>query len=169
LRTVCASAVCIDTSFLAKEIVFIPIVIEFHDSITLVTTFADRLRRARIARNLTQAELAWASGLSQSSIANYENGSRRTAKNIFTLAEVLRVPPQWLALGKGHMNAAVTAGDASAGYAGGRFALAEQRGQWALWPFARIAPENYWALDSGARELIEEAVVNLVASIKRKP
>src|SRR3546814_8331452 len=61
-----------------------------HRSITKVKTFATRLLRARHARGLSQKALARATGLSQSAIASYENGTRKSAKGIFKLAEALQ-------------------------------------------------------------------------------
>ncbi len=80
-----------------------PNVIELNRSITNVNIFAERLRRTRTLRGLSQAALASACGVSQSAIANYENGSRKIAKNIFLLAEILNVNPIWLSQGTGPM------------------------------------------------------------------
>src|SRR3546814_1186413 len=77
-------------------------------SITFVNEFADRLRHARQLRGLTQAALARACGLSQGAIANYEEKSRRTAKEIFKLADALRVSHVWLSRGFGLMEPKAT-------------------------------------------------------------
>ena len=34
------------------------------------------LRQIRLAKNLTQAEVAWAAGITQAALSNYENGKR---------------------------------------------------------------------------------------------
>jgi transcriptional regulator with XRE-family HTH domain len=34
------------------------------------------LRQQRLAHNLTQAEVAWAAGITQAALSNYENGKR---------------------------------------------------------------------------------------------
>src|SRR5690606_37191758 len=84
-------------------IVVITNVFAFHRPITNVNTFGNRLRYARSLRRLTQAELARACGLSQGAIGNYEADSRRSAKEIFRIAEALDVSAAWLAMGTGPM------------------------------------------------------------------
>src|SRR3546814_13056461 len=114
-------------------------VISLSYSITFVNEFADRLRHARQLRGLTQAALARACGLSQGAIANYEGKSRRTAKEIFKLADALRVSPVWLSRGFGLMepNAppAIAAADASVKATGQPHATASR-------PFPSISPET---------------------------
>ncbi len=149
-------------------LILIAIVIGLRDSITFVKTFADRLRFARISRHLTQAELAQASGLSQSAIANYENGSRRSAKNIFRLAEALQVRAQWLAEGKGGMDAVPHENDAyPAAKGASALVLSDPRQVETPWPFQNIRPETYWALDAASRTVIENTVASLMASLKK--
>lgn len=43
------------------------------------------------------------SGLSQSAVASYETGERRSTRALLKLATVLKVEPQWLDTGKGAM------------------------------------------------------------------
>lgn len=147
--------------------ILIAIVIELRDSITIVNTFADRLRLARTARRLTQAELASACGLSQSAIANYENGSRRSPKNVFPLAAALHVQAQWLAEGKGGMEA-LPYGDGNAlRQDASALVLSEHMNNWTPWPFQQIPPDTYWSLDATSRTLIENTVATLIASLKK--
>ena len=146
--------------------------IELQVSITYVNTFADRLRSTRIQRGLTQAQLALASGLSQSAIANYERGSRRMPQNIFPLAHALQVDAQWLAEGKDSASAALygasqASSDASARQAASSLPLHEHTRQGSSWPFVQIPPSDYWSLNATARTLIENTVATLIASLRK--
>ncbi len=152
-------------------LILIAIVIEVSVSITIVNTFADRLLFARNMRRLTQAELARACGMSQSAIANYENGSRRSPKSIFALADALQVQAQWLAEGKGGMEAPPYNAPHPAGSAKQpphpAHTLSEPLPILAPWPFPKISPDTYWSLDSNARLLIENTVGSLITSLKK--
>ena len=57
---------------------------------------SDRLREAREARGLTQAQLADLSGVSQGTIGNVESGLRGYGKSIVDIARVLGVSPEYL-------------------------------------------------------------------------
>lgn len=70
-----------------------------------MSTLAQRLQRARQAVDLTQAQLARATGLSQSTIGMLESGTNRGTAKIAQLARVLGVTPIWLADGVGPMHA----------------------------------------------------------------
>lgn len=67
-----------------------------------------RLRHARKLRGLTQQELAKASGVKQASISEVETGESKSpvGTNLIKLALSLNVSPEWLASGKGQMQAA---------------------------------------------------------------
>lgn len=151
-------------SKISNVIEIIPNVIEYPDSITYVTTFAERLRFARGLRRLTQAELARASGISQSAIANYESSARQFPKAIFRLASVLKVSAQWLAEGTGPMEH-----DAPA-LAASRLALADGKPAPPVldWPFRDISPEIYWSLSDSDRDLVENTIAGLIASLLHK-
>lgn len=138
--------------------------IEYPDSITNVNSFADRLRFARTLRNLTQAQLARASGVSQSAIANYENNTRRFPKSIFRLATALNVSAQWLLEGTGPMDH-----DAPA-LAGSRLGVADgtPRPTVSDWPFRDISPEIFWSLSDADRTLVENTIAGLIASLLNK-
>lgn len=71
----------------------------------MVSTFSERLLHARVQRGLSQNQLATLCGLSQSTIASYETGSRQHSRHIFDLAKVLKVNPLWLERGTGPMYA----------------------------------------------------------------
>ena len=63
----------------------------------LAQKVAQRLRRARRKRGLSQKGLAKLSGLSQTAISAYERGAMEpTVSNLLALARALRVSPQWL-------------------------------------------------------------------------
>lgn len=156
--------------FISFVFILIAIVIEQRDSITIVENFADRLRLARMARGMTQAELARACGVSQSAIANYESGSRRSAKTIFRLAHALQVQAHWLAEGKGDMSEPYLPGaspSSSSPYGSQALQLSEHLHPWGPWPFTHIQPDHYWALDASSRSLIENTVASLISSLRK--
>lgn len=124
--------------------------------------FAERLRYARQLQGLTQAALAKACGLSQGAIANYEGKSRQSAKEIFRLAEALRVSPIWLSQGMGPMELTVTP---SIEATEARVADASRTHAGASWPFPSISPEQYWALPEKERQIIEKAVAAMLVSL----
>ena len=67
-------------------------------------SYGERLRRARLAVGMTQAELAKRAGYShQSGIGNIEAGKRDGAGKTATLAKVLQIDPYWLETGEGDM------------------------------------------------------------------
>lgn len=140
--------------------------IGFNHSITFVSKFADRLRQARLLRGYTQAALARACGLSQGAIANYENKSRKTAKDIFKLADALRVNPIWLVQGVGPMEQPPTPAalppPADAWLAETAGGTRNDR-----WPFAGIPADQFWALSEHDRKLIENTISTLIESLKR--
>lgn len=127
--------------------------------------FADRLRRARNLRGMSQSALAKACGLSQGAIANYENKTRQTAKGIFQLAEALQVSPAWLAQGIGPMEAADPANAAHSTY---RLSDAAHAAQHGLWPFKNISPDVYWSLSRKDRNIVEDTLASLIRSFQTK-
>lgn len=83
---------------------------ESHDGITITTpksldSFAERLAFLREERQLTQAQLAAKSGLSQATIGNLETGRNKGTKKILELAKALHITPEWLIQG-GNLNQA---------------------------------------------------------------
>jgi len=63
-------------------------------------TFGDRLKQARLAKNLLQTELAELVNISSPMLNQVERGSRNaTAPLIAILAEVLEVTTDWLIYG----------------------------------------------------------------------
>lgn len=120
-------------------------------------TFANRLRYARELRCLTQAELARAAKVSQSAIANYENGTRKSAKNIFKLAGALQLSPRWLAEGVPPM-------EPSLSEPGSEY-FAENSAQ-SLWPFQLISPLQWDALSERDKQVVEHTITALLHTKK---
>ena len=131
-------------------------VFEIDGPITFVKTFGDRLRHARTLRKLTQKELARACGLSQGAIGNYEANSRRSAKDVFRLADALDVEPAWLAMGTGPMKRAPAQGVAE-----GRDPQVSQ-----AWPFPEIDPQRIWALSAKQRDVLANAISGLLEAME---
>lgn len=69
--------------------------------ITNVMTIAERLKQARDELGLTQIQLAAKAAVTQSTIANIENGIRKRPRDLVNLAKALNVDPAWLESGKG--------------------------------------------------------------------
>lgn len=152
-------------------IISITNVVELNCSITFVNDFAERLRFARTMRNLSQAALAKACGLSQSAIGNYENRTRKNAKGIFRIAEVLGVNPGWLVMGTGPMLALPASSPSQAHYQISDSPAnqpATPLQQLAVWPFELLPPEEFWSLSQQDRKLIEQAVISLTRSLRQK-
>ncbi|WII94979.1 helix-turn-helix domain-containing protein [Moraxella haemolytica] len=64
----------------------------------------DRLKAARKAAKLTQAEVAEkVADLTQSAYSQLESGKTKSTNAIFELANILQVNPKWLATGEGEM------------------------------------------------------------------
>ncbi|TEA79124.1 helix-turn-helix domain-containing protein [Allopusillimonas ginsengisoli] len=128
--------------------------------------FADRLRHARHLRGLSQSELARSCGLSQGAISNYESASRKTAKDVFRLAEALKVNAAWLGTGRGSMEPLPAAPDTGFSYRLSDPGLppASQ----GLWPFPSISSADFWALSPKERLVIEETVLSLLQSFGKK-
>ena len=116
-------------------------------------TFADRLRYARALRGLSQAGLARLCGLSQSAISSYENGTRQAPKKLLSLAQILEVDIYWLSRGQGEP----TPGPGAPG------TVAE-----GPWPFSSIDPKQFWSLNRKDRQVVENAVSTLIASLLAK-
>jgi transcriptional regulator with XRE-family HTH domain len=128
-----------------------------------VNSFAERLSHARTLRGLSQASLARACKLSQGAIGNYERGMRHSAKRIFKIAEVLQVNAQWLSEGIGPMeplsSPALT-----------HYELTDPRPPQhvSVWPFQDISPDDYWSLTRDDRITVEQTLIALVASLRKK-
>lgn len=75
--------------------------------------FKDRLKAARKHAQLNQAELAKASGLTQTSISDLERGKSKGTAFVAQLALACGVDTMWLAEGKGEMISGVLGADAA--------------------------------------------------------
>lgn len=67
----------------------------------VMDTLAKRLRFARKERELTQEQLAEASGVKQSDISKLERGTSQTTTGLVRLASALHCHPEWLDTGDG--------------------------------------------------------------------
>ncbi|GAB3338666.1 helix-turn-helix transcriptional regulator [Bordetella tumulicola] len=103
--------------------------------------------------------MARACGLSQSTIASYENGERKSSRSFRKIANVLRVELDWLETGKGPMERrdhypSTSASDAyplrEPGNASG--ALSPP----AAWPFPSVSPMQINALSASDRQELEK-------------
>lgn len=103
-------------------------------------------------RGLSQAALARASGVSQSAIASYENGTRKSTQKIFRLAQALQVDPVWLGMGTGPIEPAPPG-----------HPLRDAGG---AWPFPGIPPEAYWSLSGAERSAIEDTVSAMMRAFR---
>jgi len=110
-------------------------------------------------RHHTQQSLARACDLSQSTIASYENGERRSSRSFRKIASVLRVELDWLETGKGPMEKRDAYG---ASDAAGAHTLKEPEGQPgkpappAAWPFPSVSPMQINALSASDRREVDK-------------
>lgn len=74
---------------------------QVRSTITVVKTIAERLKRAREDKHLTQPELAARAGVSQGTIGNIEAGLRKNPRELLAIAAALGVEAEWLKSGKG--------------------------------------------------------------------
>ncbi|OZI69858.1 hypothetical protein CAL24_22080 [Bordetella genomosp. 2] len=125
----------------------------------LVKTFSDRLKYARTLRRHTQDSLARASGLSQSSIAGYESGQRRSSRSSRKLASVLRIELDWLETGKGPMekrDAYSLPGTSGPHVLTEPAGPAGPAGTQAPWPFPTVPPSLIQALSASDRNEVDK-------------
>ncbi|OZI20675.1 hypothetical protein CAL26_24665 [Bordetella genomosp. 9] len=130
--------------------------------------FSDRLRHARALRGYTQAELARLAGLSQSAVASYESGERKSSRGLFKLAAALRIEAQWLDTGKGPMER--PADLYANAMAGQRYALMEDGAQASFglsgkdldWPFPNIPRGRYEGLATRDKRHLENMVAAFI-------
>ncbi|HOD33765.1 MAG TPA: helix-turn-helix domain-containing protein, partial [Holophaga sp.] len=66
-----------------------------------ISTMANRLRRARLLRGLTQETLAQRLAIHAHTVKRWEKRGRMHPENLPRVAEALGVPPLWLATGEG--------------------------------------------------------------------
>ncbi len=81
-------------------------VMQWAETITSVTTIAERMKEARLAAGLTQAALAKKAGVSQSTIGNFEAGRGAVPRELLAIAAAANVRAEWLKTGQNPKHAA---------------------------------------------------------------
>lgn len=76
------------------------IVIDVENKIQRMQTLAKRLKEARTRLDISQAKLAKMAGVSQSTIANIESGTRFEPQKVVQIARALGVSAEWLIEGR---------------------------------------------------------------------
>lgn len=112
-----------------------------------------RLREARLAKGYSQEELANRSGVSQGTIANIENGHRKQPRGLLNIARALSIDPSFLLTGQ----------PAGFGAPMATVLKAQEESPQYGWPFVRITSQQWFALPSDQREMIE---VQIAATIE---
>jgi transcriptional regulator with XRE-family HTH domain len=133
-----------------------------------VKKFSDRLRHVRLLRGYTQSELARRASLSQSAVASYESGERKSSRALFKLAAALHVEAQWLDTGKGPMER--PADVYSTGTVGHRYTLMENGTQGTFgdpykninWPFPNIPRDRYETLSARDKRHLENMIAAFI-------
>lgn len=98
-------------------------------------------------------------GLTQSAISNYENGTRRDAREILELSRALNVSAVWLRKGVGKME-----------FLDDRYTLSEpQEGAPIVsWPFRLFSVDEVVALADSERELLDRTLRHLLDGMKKR-
>lgn len=117
-------------------------------------TFAERLLSLRTKQGYTQEQLATLCGVSQSTIASYESGTRLHPRNLLSLAKALGVSPLWLEKGQGNITP-TTLHEASQPYHN------------SAWPFKQTSPNEYKALSAQQQQVVEDVLRTLVSSFSK--
>lgn len=108
-----------------------------------------RLKKARIAAGISQAELARRIGAGQSTIASIENGRNNGSGRLVDIAKELQVRPEWLALGDGPMGEDTPTGERPSS-----------------WPFPSISEAQVRALAPDHLSKLEGAMILTLAQLK---
>lgn len=114
-------------------------------------TFAERLLSTRNQRGLTQEKLASMCGLSQSTIASYESGTRLQARNLLRLAKALGVSAHWLESGHGNPQPLQENGTPYKAH---------------FWPFQQVTLEQYQALSATQQQMVENVLWALISGFE---
>lgn len=98
-------------------------------------------------------------GLTQSAISNYENGTRRDAREILELSRALNVSAVWLRKGVGQME-----------FLDDRYTLSEpQEGAPIVsWPFRLFSVDEVVALADSERDLLDRTLRHLLDGMKKR-
>ena len=99
-------------------------------------------------------------GLSQSAISNYENGTRRDAREILDLAKALNVSALWLHKGVGKMELRMD----------GDYSLHESQegAPIVTWPFSLFSVNEVVALGNSERDLLDRTIRHLLDGMKKR-
>ena len=123
---------------------------ELARTITHVKSLADRLKFARELRDLTQGQLAAKAKCAQGTIGNVEAGTRKSMRNLVTVARALEVSAEWLSEGKGPAPQKKALG------------VEEPTRPYRVWPFSvdfdrydRISPAQKALIDQSLRAAVE--------------
>lgn len=114
-------------------------------------TFAQRLLHARTERGYTQLQLAKLCGVSQSTIASYESGTRLHTRHLLSLAKNLKTNPLWLEQGIGPMVSTLQEADKNYSQ---------------FWPFTRVSPDELHQLTDQQLHLVESVLQTLIKELK---
>ncbi len=98
-------------------------------------------------------------GLTQSAISNYENGTRRDAREILDLARALNVSALWLRKGIGTME-----------FKDDSYTLSEPQDGPPIvtWPFRLFSVDEVVALADGERDLLDRTLRHLLDGMKKR-
>lgn len=106
-----------------------------------MSTIGQRIREARKAKQMTQADLAKKVGLSQGAIGHLEAGRNDNSMHLVQIAAALGVRAEWLTNGRGE--------------------------SFLAWPFDDVPPEVYYQLPQEDKDEIAAIVRFKVARIAK--
>ena len=131
-----------------------------------MTTTGDRIRRARLYRQLSAEALAQRVGYAtQSAITNLENrATGRGGYKLSQIAQALDVSVQWLLAGPDMLDMAHVPGFDQAGPVAVVEVREETPATWAQagWPFQRISPSQWARLTRPERDMLERQIGGLL-------
>jgi transcriptional regulator with XRE-family HTH domain len=131
-----------------------------------MTTTGDRIRRARLYRQLSAEGLAQRVGYAtQSAITNLENrGTGRGGYKLSQIAQALDVSVQWLLTGPDLLDMAHVPGFDQTVPVHIHEVREDAPSTWmqAGWPFQRISPSQWARLTRPERDLLERQILGLV-------